>query len=110
MYDVVVKVIGDMKVAIWYFWEDVVILNQFWVDINLIFVGGIFVGVIIVVYVVYLDEIDDILNYFQNIIVNNGGIEGNSSDNYQYSFFVVGLVNYFGVLKDVSFIDVDDLL
>ncbi|MEQ8705577.1 MAG: alpha/beta hydrolase fold domain-containing protein [Phaeodactylibacter sp.] len=108
MHDVVVKAIGDMKAAIRYLREDAATSNQFRVDTNLIFAGGISAGAITAAHVAHLDETDDIPNYLQNIIANNGGIEGNSSNNYQYSSDVAGLVNYSGALKDARFIDAND--
>ena len=108
MHDVVVKAIGDMKAAIRYLRQDAATSNQFRVDTNLIFAGGISAGAITAAHVAHLDEADEIPNYLQNIIANNGGIEGNSSDNYQYSSSVAGLINYSGALKDASFIDAND--
>lgn len=108
MHDVVVKAIGDMKAAIRYLRQDAATSNQFRVDTNLIYAGGISAGAITAAHVAHLDESDDIPDYLQNIIANNGGIEGNSSDNYQYSSSVAGLVNYSGALKDASFIDAND--
>jgi acetyl esterase/lipase len=108
MHDVVVKAIGDMKSAIRYLRQDAATSNQFRVDTNLIFAGGISAGAITAAHVAHLDASDEIPNYLQNIIANNGGLEGNSSDNYQYSSTVAGLVNYSGALKDASFIDEND--
>lgn len=108
MHDVVVKAIGDMKAAIRYLRQDAATSNQFRVDTNLIFAGGISAGAITAAHVAHLDASDETPNYLQNIIANNGGLEGNSSDNYQYSSAVAGLVNYSGALKDASFIDEND--
>ena len=108
MHDVVVKAIGDMKAAIRYLRQDAATSNAFRVDTNLIFAGGISAGAITAAHVAHLDEADEIPNYLQNIIANNGGYEGDSSENYQYSSAVAGLVNYSGALKDASFIDADD--
>ena len=108
MHDVVIKAIGDMKAAIRYLREDAATANTFRVDTNFIFAGGVSAGAITAAHVAHMDESDDIPGYLQNIIANNGGIEGNSSTNYQYSSHVAGLVNYSGALKDASFLDADD--
>lgn len=108
MHDVVVKAIGDMKAAIRFLRQDAATSNEFRVDTNLIFAGGISAGAITAAHVAHLQESDEIPNYLQNIIANNGGIEGNSSNNYQYSSAVAGLVNYSGALKDARFIDAND--
>lgn len=108
MHDVVVKAIGDMKAAIRYLRQDAATSNQFRVDTNLIFAGGISAGAITAAHVAHLDDVDEAPDFLQDIIANNGGLEGNSSDNYQYSSSVAGLVNYSGALKDASFIDAED--
>lgn len=108
MHDVVVKAIGDMKASIRYLRQDAATDNLFRIDTSLIFAGGISAGAITAAHVAHLDAEDDIPGYLANIIENNGGMEGNSSDNYQYSSAVAGLVNYSGALKLSAFIDEND--
>lgn len=105
IHDVVVKAIGDMKAAIRYLRQDADTENQFRIDAELIFAGGISAGAIVASHVAHLDEGDEIPNYLVNIINNNGGLEGNSSDNFEYSSSVAGLVNYSGALKSAAFVD-----
>lgn len=105
IHDVVVKAIGDMKAAIRYLRQDADTENQFRIDAELIFAGGISAGAIVASHVAHLDEGDEIPNYLANIISNNGGLEGNSSDNFEYSSSVAGLVNYSGALKSAAFVD-----
>jgi hypothetical protein len=108
MLDVVVKATGDMKAAIRFLREDAATSNQFRVDTNYIFAGGISAGAIAACHAAYLDEDDAISSAIENALNNNGGLEGNSSDNLQYSSGLQGVINYSGALKSANFISPDD--
>ena len=108
MLDVVVKAAGDMKAAIRFLREDAATDNQFGIDPNFIFVGGISAGAITACHTAYLDEDDPLPADIESALNDNGGLEGNSSDNLQYSSEVQGVINYSGALKAANFISPDD--
>ncbi len=106
--EVVIKSISDMKAAIRYMREDAATVNNFRIDPDNIFVGGISAGSITACHTAFLDEEDVVSEEIAEILSENGGLVGNSSDNFQYSSEVQGLVNYSGGLADNTWIDSDD--
>ena len=106
--DVVVKAISDMKAAVRFLREDAATNNQFRVDPELIFVGGISAGAITAAHTAALDSTDVIAMELLDAIELNGGFSGNSSDNFQYSDEVAGFINFSGALSDALFIDSED--
>ncbi|GJM32246.1 MAG: hypothetical protein DHS20C18_12470 [Saprospiraceae bacterium] len=108
MKDVVVKTISDMKAAIRYLREDADTDNLFKIDPDYIFAGGISAGSITACHTAALDETDNIPQDLLDIVAANGGFEGNSSDNHQYSSEIRGLVNYSGGLHDAHWLDEND--
>ena len=105
MQDEVIKTISDMKAAVRFIREDADTDNQFRVDPNLIFVGGISAGAIAAAHAAVLDSTDSIAPELMEIIQSNGGFDGNSSNNLQYPSDVQGFVNFSGGLSDASWID-----
>jgi hypothetical protein len=108
MTDEVVKAVSDMKAAIRYLREDAATNNIFKIDTNLIFAGGISAGGILASHLAYLDSTDSYDAEITSAIANNGGWNGNSSSNYQYSSEVQGVINYSGALKEAVYIDNTD--
>lgn len=106
--DVVIKAVSDMKAAVRFFREDAATTNTYKVDQNLIFVGGISAGGIVASHVGFLDLSDPIQAYIDPILVANGGLEGNSSSNTQFSSDVAGVINFSGGIKDAAYIDPTD--
>jgi para-nitrobenzyl esterase len=104
MTDVVVKAVTDMKAAIRFLREDAATDNEFGIDADFIFTGGISAGAIAAAHAAYLDETDVVDNDVQTAIDNNGGLDGNSSDNTEYSSAVQGVINYSGALKSANYI------
>lgn len=78
--DVVVKAVGDMKASIRYLRQDAATDNVFRVDTTRIIGAGASSGGIMAAHCAYLDENDVIPVFFQDIIENNGGLEGSSGD------------------------------
>lgn len=104
--DVAIKATMDMKAAVRWFRENAKGANDFGIDTNLIFAGGVSAGAITALHLAYLDTLD----YAQGTVVDsiiqaNGGIRGTSSSNYQYSDNVRGVMNFSGALKDARWID-----
>lgn len=108
MADVVMKAIGDMKAAIRYLREDAATANLYKIDPNYIFTGGISAGSITASHVAFVDSTDTIEPFIMTALQANGGWEGNSSTNMQYSSEVQGVVNFSGALRKGSYIDAND--
>jgi len=106
--EVVIKSISDMRAAIRHLRQDAATANIFKIDPELIFVGGISAGSITASHTAFLDSSDILSPEISALIDANGGFEGNTSDNYQYSSEVQGLVNYSGGLAEASWVDSDD--
>ena len=106
--DVVMRAMSDMKAAIRFLREDAATTNQFRIDSDLVFAGGISAGAITAVHAAYLDEGDEVPAYIQEFIDSNGGLEGNSSNNFDYSSSIQGVLNYSGALKEATWMDADE--
>jgi poly(3-hydroxybutyrate) depolymerase len=105
MTDVVIKSVGDMKAAIRFLREDAATTNNYKIDPNVIFVGGISAGGIAAAHTAYVDSTDVIGPPEMTAINNNGGFEGNSSNNVGlYSSEVHGVVNFSGALRSATYI------
>jgi para-nitrobenzyl esterase len=105
MTDVALKAMGDMKAAIRYLKEDAATTNLYQIDTNYVFAGGASSGAIAANYVAYLDTSDENNSSVTDALNANGGIEGNSSDNFQYSSTVAGVLSYSGAVLDSNVID-----
>ncbi len=108
MQDVVTKTVADFKAAVRFFRENADGANEYGVDPNLVFVGGISAGAIAAAHAAVMDDSDTYSDGLQAIITDNGGLEGNSSDNLEYSSEVQGYVNFSGGLGDADWIDEND--
>jgi len=108
MTEEVIMALGDMKAAIRFFKEDAATTNTYKVDPNYIIVGGISAGGIVAAHVGMLDSTDIIEPYILPLVDNNGGWEGNSSNNLQYDSEVLAVLNYSGALRRADYIDAGD--
>ncbi len=108
MTDVVVKSISDMKAAIRYMREDAATTNLYRIDPDNVFVGGISAGSITAGHTAVIDSTDTFTDELLAILEANGGWEGNTSDNFEYSSDVQGYINFSGGLNDASWIDPTD--
>lgn len=106
--DAVVKATSDMKAAIRFLREDAATANQFRVDPNMIFAGGVSAGAITAAHVAYLDSNDVLSQAILDAVNANGGYTGNSSTNTQYTSEVQGVINFSGALKDSDWINAGD--
>lgn len=107
--DVVMKAVSDMKASVRYFREDAATVNQYKIDPSIIFVGGGSAGAITALHTAYMDAGDNIPAHIQTAINNNGGWQGNSSANLQYSSAVNGVLNFSGALGSASWMDAGDV-
>jgi len=110
MIDIVIKAVGDMKAAIRYFRKDAATENKFRIDPNYIFVGGISAGGIVALHTAYLDAADEIPDFVQTAIEDNGGLEGSSGDteNLSYSSEVQGVLNLSGGLYKTEWMEMGE--
>lgn len=106
--DVVVKATHDMKAAVRFLREDAATNNTYGIDPQLIFAGGASGGAIMANHLAFMDSTDNLPEWIETIISNNGGFEGNSSSNTNYSSEVQAVLNYSGALKDADWIDSSD--
>ncbi len=102
--DAVVKATHDMKAAIRFLREDAATADQFRIDPNLIYAGGVSAGAVTACHVAYLDTSNTIPQSIMTILNNNGGVEG-TSNNINQPSNVQGVINYSGALKDADWID-----
>ena len=110
LIDVVVKGMGDMRAAVRYFKQDYAENNNtYGIDTNYIFVGGASSGGILACHVGLVTKDDQIPDYFQNAIDDNGGWEGNSSSNTNYSSEVTGVISFSGAIKETQWITKNDV-
>ncbi len=113
VYDAVLRAVGDMAASVRYLREDAATANQFRIDPNYIFAGGISAGAITATHLAYLDE-EDNKNPLLDALINrdggfqNGRFEGNSNANLEYSSAVQGVLNYSGALKDAQWISANE--
>ncbi|MCB0520031.1 MAG: T9SS type A sorting domain-containing protein [Saprospiraceae bacterium] len=104
----VVMAIGDMKAAIRFFLLFAATVNTYKIDPDFVFAGGISAGAVMADNVGYLDSLDSVPAPLMAIINSQGGLEGNSSSNFQYSSAVQGVLNYSGAIAVLDFMDADD--
>ncbi|MCR9171777.1 MAG: T9SS type A sorting domain-containing protein [bacterium] len=108
MTEEVLMAVSDMKAAIRFFKEDAATSNNYRVDTNNIFLGGISAGAITAAHAALLDSNDVIEAYIQPLLASNGGWTGNSSTNTQYTDNVRGVLNFSGALRKSSYVDAND--
>lgn len=106
--DISIKAMGDMKAAIRKLRQDAANGNPYHIDPNFIVAAGISAGAITAHLTAETDIKDPIPPYILKIINNNGGINGNSSNNYQYSSEVQAVLGFSGALPRANWFDADD--
>lgn len=106
--EVVLGASNDMRAAIRFLRENALNGNDYRIDPDLIFSGGISAGAITACTAAFTDSSDPIAEWIQTIIEDNGGVEGNSSTNTTVSSEVAGVINFSGALKDADWMDVED--
>lgn len=108
MMDVIFKASVDFKAAMRFMYADASLINTYKVDTNYFFAGGMSAGSVIAMTTAYLDDINEAPNYLKQIIMQNGGMQGNSSTNLQYNPQLKAVFNASGGIHRKEFVDSDD--
>ena len=111
MLDAAMKAVGDLKAAIRHFRQDAATTDQYRIDPDRIFLGGLSAGSIMAIHGAYLDADDVLPDYMDAIIEDNGGIEGTTgdTDNQSYSSSdIFGVINLSGGIHKTDWIQADE--
>mgnify|MGYP001239733833 CR=1 FL=1 len=109
-YEEVLKATNDMKAAVRFFKKDFSNGNNYGIDTNAIFVGGISSGGITAIHAAYIDNISDLPTSpvdVQAIANSFGGLDGDAG-NFGFSSNVNGIINFAGGIQQLSWIDSQD--
>lgn len=102
--DAIVKATHDMKASVRFFRQDAATVDQFHIDPDRIYVGGVSAGAITALHAAYLDDDDTLPTHFADILTENGGLEGESG-NPDYSSIAQGIINLSGALYKHEWLD-----
>jgi len=102
-YRATAKGMHDLKSAIRWFRMNDEMYNEYQIDVDRIYAGGISAGAIVAVNTAYLDEENEIPGSIINYINENGGLEGNSG-NPGYDSQIHGIVNLCGAVGNYNWI------
>lgn len=105
--DIAIKASTDMKAAVRYLRHDAINDNAYGINPDQIYVGGVSAGAITALNVGVLDSDEVKEDHIQQIIDDNGGIEGNSN-NIDVSSEVAGIINFSGAVYRLDWIDAND--
>lgn len=108
MQEVVIKSVSDFKGAIRHLRQDADNGNTFNINPDIILVGGISAGGIAAAHTAMLDSTDTFEEDITQIIEDNGGLEGNTNNLFEYTTEVQGLINFSGGLASADWIDSED--
>ena len=108
-YEAVIKGIHDLKAAIRYFRMNDQEFNDYRIDSNRLFVGGVSAGAIASLNSVYINNESEALSLVsQSYLDSVGGLEG-LSGNPGYDSNAHGIVNFCGAIGDSEWIEVGDV-
>jgi len=88
--------------------EDAASHNEYRIDSNNIFLCGASSGAIIANTTAYLDNLNEADGQMRQIIIEQGGLPGNSSSNYQFKPAPRAVFNSSGGMLDYTYIDAND--
>lgn len=107
-YEAVIKGIQDLKAAIRYFRMNDLLYDEYKIDSNRIYVGGVSAGAIASLNSVYMNNEEEALDLVSIEDLNDfGGLEGNSG-NPGYSSDAQGVVNLCGAIGSLDWIEQPD--
>jgi poly(3-hydroxybutyrate) depolymerase len=109
--DAAMKAVGDMKAGVRFLRQDAATNNNYRIDTEHIFIGGVSAGAITALHAAYLDSDDDIPPFLQTILDANGGLEGNTGDaaNWSYDSHASAVLNMSGGLYRASWLDTGEV-
>ncbi len=107
-YRATAKGMHDLKGAIRFFRMNDELYNDYRIDSDRIYAGGVSAGGIIVVNAAYLDQESEIPASIVDYIAENGGLEGNSG-NEGYDSHFHGVINLCGAVGDYNWIVAGDV-
>ena len=107
-YKAATKGIHDLKAAIRWFRMNAEMNNEYRIDTDRIYAGGVSAGGIIAVNAAYLDQDSEIPDHLVDYIEENGGLEGNSG-NEGYDSHFHGIINLCGAVGDYNWIAEGDI-
>ena len=107
-YKAAAKGIHDLKAAIRWFRMNAEMNNEYRIDTDRIYAGGVSAGGIIAVNAAYLDQDNEIPDHLVDYIEENGGLEGNSG-NEGYDSHYHGIINLCGAVGDYNWIVEGDI-
>ena len=107
-YKAAAKGIHDLKGAIRYFRMNDALYDDYKIDTERIYAGGVSAGAISAVNAAYLNLDSEIPDFIENYISDNGGLEGNSG-NPEYSSDFHGIINLCGAVGHTDWIIEDDI-
>ena len=107
-YRAAAKGFHDLKGAIRWFRMNDELYNEYRIDSERIYAGGVSAGGIIVVNAAYLDQDIEIPENLVDYIAENGGLEGNSG-NAGYDSYFHGVINLSGAVGDYNWIIAGDI-
>ena len=107
-YKAASKGIHDLKGAIRFLRMNDQLYNDYRIDTDRIYAGGVSAGGISAVNAAYLDQDSEIPPFIEDWLADNGGLEGNSGNpGYDSSFH--GVINLCGAVGETSWIAENDL-
>ncbi len=111
IFDTAVKAVGDMRAAVRFLREDAATANLFRIDANNVFIGGYSAGAVTALHSGFLDENDEVPDFLQTLIDNNGGLEGISGtvSNKTYASDSKAVVNMSGGLYRKEWVGANNL-
>ena len=107
-YKAAAKGIHDLKAAIRWFRMNAEMNNEYRIDTDRIYAGGVSAGGIVAVNAAYLDQDNEIPDHLVDYIEENGGLEGNSG-NEGYDSHFHGIINLCGAVGDYNWIAEGDI-
>ena len=107
-YRATAKGIHDLKGAIRWFRMNDELDNDYRVDTERIYAGGVSAGAIVAVNAAYLDQESEIPSNLVNYINENGGLDGNSG-NPEYDSQFYGVINLCGAVGNNEWIITGDI-
>ena len=105
--EIVLRTVGDAKAAVRFFRKDAAMDNNYRIDPSQIFMGGNSAGAITAVHVGLVTDTAETPPHVDNIIINNGGIDGDSG-NPGYPSDINGMINLAGGINQLAWLDVND--